>query len=454
MMEAVTDLEEGTAPGAAIPGYRVAGKTGTAQRVGENCGCYDGTFTVSFAGFAPADDPRFVVYVVVQNPTNGGGGGSVGGPAFRKIMTHLLQKYAVPPTGSVAPRARRRVVTSGAQTPPATSGSGPGRPHVTCSLSPVAGPSGVIPTRPRSPRETPLRTVAEWLVRLAAGDPRERPRSAWSPAWPSARSGCSPATSTSPRRAPARTARRSRPRPSRPGPSRCSPTRPGPTCATRPASPCSSWRSPRAVVGELAARLYGRPAERLRLVAVTGTQGKTTTTRLAEAALTEAGVRAAVVGTVGTRVNGTDVATSLTTPEAPDLHALFAVMAEEHVEACAMEVSSHALVMGRVDGVVFDVACFTNLGRDHLDFHADEEEYFDRQGRPVHPAARPPRAGQRRRRARPPAGCRRRPSRCAPSRPPAATADWWADDVRVEPGGSTLHRAHPRRGDRERRGCR
>ena len=104
MMEAVTDPEEGTAPGAAIPGYRVAGKTGTAQRVGDKCGCYDGTFTVSFAGFAPADDPRFVVYVVVQNPRNGGGGGSVGGPAFRKIMTHLLQKYAVPPTGSVAPR--------------------------------------------------------------------------------------------------------------------------------------------------------------------------------------------------------------------------------------------------------------------------------------------------------------------------------------------------------------
>ena len=106
MMEAVTDLDEGTAPTAAIAGYRVAGKTGTAQRVGQECGCYDGTFTVSFSGFAPADDPRFLVYVVVQDPTNGGGGGSVGGPAFRTIMTHLLQKYAVPPTGSVAPRPR------------------------------------------------------------------------------------------------------------------------------------------------------------------------------------------------------------------------------------------------------------------------------------------------------------------------------------------------------------
>jgi len=100
MMERVVDPDVGVAPGAAIPGYRVAGKTGTAQRVGEECGCYDGSFTVSFAGFAPADDPRFTVYVVVQNPRNGGGGGSVGGPAFAKIMSYALQRYAVPPTGT------------------------------------------------------------------------------------------------------------------------------------------------------------------------------------------------------------------------------------------------------------------------------------------------------------------------------------------------------------------
>ena len=99
MMEKVVDPEDGVAPSAQIPGYRVAGKTGTAQRVGEECGCYDGTFTVSFAGFAPADDPAFTVYVVVQNPRNGGGGGSVGGPAFAKIMGYALRRYAVPPTG-------------------------------------------------------------------------------------------------------------------------------------------------------------------------------------------------------------------------------------------------------------------------------------------------------------------------------------------------------------------
>jgi UDP-N-acetylmuramoyl-L-alanyl-D-glutamate--2,6-diaminopimelate ligase len=133
---------------------------------------------------------------------------------------------------------------------------------------------------------------------------------------------------------------------------------------------------PRAVLGRLSAVVYGQPATALRLVAVTGTQGKTTTTRLAEAALEAAGVTAAVVGTVGTRIAGQDVVTSLTTPEAPDLHALFAVMRERQVECCAMEVSSHALVKGRVDGVVFDVAVFTNLGRDHLDFHRDLDDYF------------------------------------------------------------------------------
>ena len=103
MLEAVTNPDTGTAGVAAVEGYRVAGKTGTAQRVGKRCGCYNGTFTVSFVGFAPADAPRFLVHVVVHDPKNGGGGGSIGGPAFHKIMSYLLQKYAVPPTGAKAP---------------------------------------------------------------------------------------------------------------------------------------------------------------------------------------------------------------------------------------------------------------------------------------------------------------------------------------------------------------
>jgi cell division protein FtsI (penicillin-binding protein 3) len=98
MMELVTTPEVGTAPGAGIEGYRVAGKTGTAQQVGKTCKCYDGSTAVSFAGFAPADKPRFTVYVVVNRPRAGSSGGGTAGPVFRKILTYVLQKYAVPPT--------------------------------------------------------------------------------------------------------------------------------------------------------------------------------------------------------------------------------------------------------------------------------------------------------------------------------------------------------------------
>jgi UDP-N-acetylmuramoyl-L-alanyl-D-glutamate--2,6-diaminopimelate ligase len=134
--------------------------------------------------------------------------------------------------------------------------------------------------------------------------------------------------------------------------------------------------TPRAVLGRLAARVYRDAASALGLIGVTGTQGKTTTTRLLETGLEGSGTSAAVIGTVGTRMAGRDIKTALTTPEAPDLHGLFARMREDGVTACAMEVSSHALVMGRVDGVVFDVAVFLNLGRDHLDFHSDVEDYY------------------------------------------------------------------------------
>jgi cell division protein FtsI (penicillin-binding protein 3) len=101
MMERViNDPVNGTAKQAAVPGYRVSGKTGTAQRVNSECKCYDGTNTVSFGGFAPTDDPRFTVYVAIHNPGNGGGGGSVAGPVFSQIMSFALRRYGVPPTGT------------------------------------------------------------------------------------------------------------------------------------------------------------------------------------------------------------------------------------------------------------------------------------------------------------------------------------------------------------------
>lgn len=134
--------------------------------------------------------------------------------------------------------------------------------------------------------------------------------------------------------------------------------------------------SPRDRVGALAAEIYRRPADDLLLLGVTGTNGKTTTTFLLDAGLRAAGHRTGVIGTVATLVDGESFPTVRTTPEAPELHALLAVMRERGVTAVAMEVSSHALAMGRVDGCTFDVSGFTQLGRDHLDFHGSEAAYF------------------------------------------------------------------------------
>ncbi len=204
-----------------------------------------------------------------------------------------------------------------------------------------------------------------------------------------------------------------------------------------PGVPVLVLPEPRSVLGWLAARLYGEPAHRLTLMAATGTQGKTTTTRLLEGGLTTAGVPAAVIGTVGTRIAGEDVRTSLTTPEAPDLHALFAVMVERGVQACAMEVSSHALVMGRVDGVVFDVSAFLNLGRDHLDFHADVEDYFAAKAS----LFTPERSRRGLTNVDDPFGRRLLEEASVPMvtfSANGAEADWRAEEVELEPAGSSF----------------
>jgi len=197
---------------------------------------------------------------------------------------------------------------------------------------------------------------------------------------------------------------------------------------------------PRRVLGRLAARVYGDPAAALKMIGVTGTQGKTTTTRLLEGGLQRAGVTAGVIGTVGTRIAGRDVKTFLTTPEAPDLHALFARMREQKVTACAMEVSSHALVLGRVDGVVFDVAVFLNLGRDHLDFHRDLADYYAAKASLFTPErARLGLVNVDDEHGRRLAAEAQIPIRTFSASPVAgADADWRAVDVRLGPQGSTF----------------
>lgn len=134
--------------------------------------------------------------------------------------------------------------------------------------------------------------------------------------------------------------------------------------------------SVRDVLGALAAAVHGRPSERLRVVGVTGTNGKTTVTHMVEAIASASGIQQAIIGTVGARINGKPYSVARTTPEATDFQRLLADMAARGVDVAAVEVSSHALALGRVAATSFAVGAFTNLSQDHLDFHADMEDYY------------------------------------------------------------------------------
>ncbi|AXG77381.1 UDP-N-acetylmuramoyl-L-alanyl-D-glutamate--2,6-diaminopimelate ligase [Streptomyces paludis] len=133
---------------------------------------------------------------------------------------------------------------------------------------------------------------------------------------------------------------------------------------------------PRGGMGELAAQIYGRPGAGLLQIGITGTSGKTTTAYLIEGGLRGAGHRTGLIGTVEMRIGDERIKSERTTPEATDLQALFAVMRERGIDSVAMEVSSHALVLGRVDGCVFDVAVFNNLSPEHMEFHSGMEDYY------------------------------------------------------------------------------
>ena len=136
----------------------------------------------------------------------------------------------------------------------------------------------------------------------------------------------------------------------------------------------------RPVMAEVSARVYGEPANGLELFGVTGTNGKTTTVALLEATLAAIGRRVGTIGTLGFRLDGRTLPSgrsTITTPDSPDLQALLALMRERGAHAVAIEVSSHAMAMSRADALKFEVAAFLNLGRDHLDFHRNMEEYFE-----------------------------------------------------------------------------
>ncbi len=126
-----------------------------------------------------------------------------------------------------------------------------------------------------------------------------------------------------------------------------------------------------------ASKFYGDPSQSMIVVGVTGTNGKTTTTRMMAAILREAGMRVGTIGTLGAELDGVPIESNHTTPEADELQWLLAQMRDEGAQAVIMEVSSHALAQHRSDGIAFNAAIFTNLTQDHLDFHGTMEAYFE-----------------------------------------------------------------------------
>ena len=202
-------------------------------------------------------------------------------------------------------------------------------------------------------------------------------------------------------------------------------------------------RGPARGARDVAAWVFGNPSERLLLVGITGTNGKTTTAYLVDAGLRAAGHRTGLLGTVQTRVGDEVTDSARTTPEAPDIQALLALMVERGCTAAVLEVSSHALALGRVDGVVLDVAVFTNLSQDHLDFHRTIGGVLRREGAAVLAAVRPRRGvvdvdDAYGRELVAISGVPTRTCSTHGAGPDARAADWRAVDVHVGGAGSTF----------------
>jgi len=133
----------------------------------------------------------------------------------------------------------------------------------------------------------------------------------------------------------------------------------------------------RAALSVISSRFFGDPSHSVPVIGITGTNGKTTITYMLESILTRAGYNPGVIGTINYRWSGKTKQAANTTPESRDLHQLMSVMVQDEVNCIIMEVSSHALSLKRADDIAFDYAVFTNLTRDHLDYHHDFDEYFD-----------------------------------------------------------------------------
>lgn len=133
----------------------------------------------------------------------------------------------------------------------------------------------------------------------------------------------------------------------------------------------------RRALADIAQAFYGNPSSRMKIVGVTGTNGKTTTAYMIRDLLRAGGFQPGLLGTVAYETGDRTIPAARTTPEAPDIHDLFRQMLESGCDSAVMEVSSHAIALKRIHGIHFNIGVFTNLSRDHLDYHEDMENYFD-----------------------------------------------------------------------------
>ena len=327
--------DQGTAELAAIPGYTVAGKTGTAQKPGPH-GYIPGAYVATFVGMVPASRPRLVVLVTSTSRTGRSTAASSRRPRVRADRLLRPQYLEVPPdlaTSTVAWRAGASAYRAAARV------AAMDLERLVAALEPV---------------EVLGRPSVE--VRDLAYDARAVTPGALFFACPGERAdGHDFAAEAVERGAVALVVERALDLP----------------------VPQVVVRDARAAMAPAADVFFGEPTRELEVVGVTGTSGKTTTSFLLFAILAAAGRRPGLLGTVEARVGGERRGVVRTTPEAIDLQRLFREMLDAGDRSCAMEASSHASVLHRLDRVRFAVLVFTNLSQDHLDFHGDMESYFE-----------------------------------------------------------------------------
>ena len=428
LMEAV--VERGTGTAAQIPGYIVAGKTGTARKV------VDGRYSVSqynasFVGFVPSRQPVLTVVVVIDTPKNGGYyGGTVAAPVFKRIAEAALLHLGVSPTLNPIPPvlATRSAAVSAPRPAAVLVGSAPwelaardagdaeGLPnvvglgareavHLLAGLgvsSTMHGDGVVVAQDP--PAGTPIAS-GRHLPPLA-GTRRVAPADRVAPMtldaliaelrgrWPDRAqvAGAPSAAATRTVRAIAYDSRKAgagsvfvamKGQRSDGSQFALDAIERGSLAVVSESKPPDGIAVPWIVVPDarlalavLAAALYRHPSRELEVVGITGTNGKTTTVYLVAGMLDAAGLPCGLIGTIVYRVGARQVDAPRTTPEAPDVQQLLRQMVEAGCRAAAMEVSSHALALARVDEVRFAAGVFTNLTRDHLDFHGDMDSYF------------------------------------------------------------------------------